>query len=186
MVVIHRVLLSRILGLGGSFIKRCLGAYSSRKKFAISPPFFTTFFSSWLQNYLSPRSTAPLPLSLDPSHKDGDRRWTTRLVDPILRSKLYSAMYVYMYSSSLLPSTISPSPPSPPSPLLPLLPHFPPILLPSISDYTRTSTWTDPRSLTPIALTEFEWNILPPGWERFLDNHGNIYYVKWVFILGSF
>ena len=48
----------------------------------------------------------------------------------------------------------------------------------SSSHYTKTTTWVDPRSLTPISLMEFEWNTLPPGWERFLDEQGDIYYVK--------
>lgn len=50
--------------------------------------------------------------------------------------------------------------------------------LPLYSHYTQTTTWTDPRSLTPIPFQEFEWNALPQGWERYLDEHGDIYYVK--------
>lgn len=172
------------------------------------PPFFTSLYLPpspfSLQSYLYPRSTARLPLTLDLSLKDGDRNWTTKLVDPTLRSKLYSAV-VYeqptLQSSSLsslltsLPPSLPPFPYLPPSfpPSLLLLLHLPPSLPPSFltspsslpslhppstSDYTRTSTWTDPRSLTSAPLTEFEWNVLPPGWERFLDNHGDIYYVK--------
>jgi hypothetical protein len=43
--------------------------------------------------------------------------------------------------------------------------------------YTRTSTWTDPRSLSPRPLEEFDWELLPPSWERFMDEHGDVYYV---------
>ena len=46
------------------------------------------------------------------------------------------------------------------------------------SHYTKTSTWTDPRSLSPQPLKDFNWESLPPGWERFMDQEGDIYYVK--------
>lgn len=46
------------------------------------------------------------------------------------------------------------------------------------SHYTRTSTWTDPRSLVPEPLEEYDWQALPAGWERFIDDYGDIYYVK--------
>ena len=46
------------------------------------------------------------------------------------------------------------------------------------SHLTRTSTWTDPRSLEPKLLDEFDWKTLPPGWEIFLDELGEIYYVQ--------
>ncbi len=52
------------------------------------------------------------------------------------------------------------------------------------SHYTHSSTWTDPRTRQPIPMNKFEWNALPPGWERFLDHHGDIYYVKSVRIIG--
>ena len=45
------------------------------------------------------------------------------------------------------------------------------------SHYTQTSTWTDPRSLEPVPVKMFEWNKLLLGWERHLDQHGDIYYV---------
>ena len=45
------------------------------------------------------------------------------------------------------------------------------------SHYTQTSTWTDPRSLEPIPVSSFEWNKLPLGWERHIDQHGEVYYV---------
>ena len=54
-----------------------------------------------------------------------------------------------------------------------------PTLSPFIySHLTRTSTWTDPRSLAPKLLDEFDWRSLPPGWEMFLDELGEIYYVQ--------
>ena len=48
------------------------------------------------------------------------------------------------------------------------------------SHFTRTTTWTDPRTLSPIPLLEFKWRALPPGWERFQDEYGDIYYVKYI------
>ncbi len=50
-----------------------------------------------------------------------------------------------------------------------------------LSQYTLTTTWTDPRSLTSVPLGKFQWNQLPPGWERFLDPQGDMYYVKLVY-----
>ena len=46
------------------------------------------------------------------------------------------------------------------------------------SHFTQTSTWTDPRTLIPVPLKEFDWRGLPPGWERFIDGFGDVYYVK--------
>lgn len=45
------------------------------------------------------------------------------------------------------------------------------------SHYIQTSTWMDPRSLEPVPVGSFEWNKLPSGWERHLDQQGDIYYV---------
>ncbi len=52
------------------------------------------------------------------------------------------------------------------------------IFLPPSSHYTCCTTWTDPLTLELIPLDIMEWNTLPPGWERFLDSQGDIYYVK--------
>ena len=46
------------------------------------------------------------------------------------------------------------------------------------SHYTRTTTWTDPRSLVPHPLEDFDWYALPAGWECYKDDYGDIYYVK--------
>lgn len=50
--------------------------------------------------------------------------------------------------------------------------------LPVCSHYTCTATWSDPRTLQPLALEHYEWNVLPSGWERYLDEQGDTYYVK--------
>eukprot|EP00731_Ephydatia_muelleri_P031059 Em0022g573a len=44
--------------------------------------------------------------------------------------------------------------------------------------YTETATWKDPRILQPVPLDAFNWSELPLGWERFLDNQGDIYFVN--------
>lgn len=44
--------------------------------------------------------------------------------------------------------------------------------------FTQTSTWTDPRTLIPVPLKEFDWRGLAPGWERFIDGFGDVYYVN--------
>ncbi|XP_019856326.1 PREDICTED: protein kibra-like [Amphimedon queenslandica] len=43
--------------------------------------------------------------------------------------------------------------------------------------YTKTSTWVDPRSLSPLPLDDYNWEALPPGWEKFVDQYGDTYYV---------
>ena len=50
----------------------------------------------------------------------------------------------------------------------------------TFSHLTNTTTWTDPRTLSSVPIDEFNWRGLPPGWERFVDNHGDVYYVKYV------
>ena len=48
------------------------------------------------------------------------------------------------------------------------------------SHYTKTSTWVDPRTLCPCPLNEYDWESLPPGWEKFVDQYGDTYYVELV------
>ena len=35
-----------------------------------------------------------------------------------------------------------------------------------------------PRLLVPCPLKEFDWHALPVGWECFIDDYGDVYYVK--------
>ena len=45
------------------------------------------------------------------------------------------------------------------------------------SHFTGTTSWTDPRSLQPVPLEDYDWKALPPSWERQLTDAGDIYYV---------
>ncbi len=63
---------------------------------------------------------------------------------------------------------------------IPIIIKFEIIFPQSFSHLTNTTTWTDPRTLSSVPIDEFNWRGLPNGWERFVDNHGDVYYVKYV------